>query len=206
MTAAICEISGVASGARRKRTSPRYVFSSRPFTTRAEISLSAATSLLEIIGVLIVLEALMISLIRGTPRVTFIEATPAKWNVFKVIWVPGSPIDCAPTAPTVEPTCGSVQSQGLNGKWSTPGSILALTYFSQQMARKVLTCSSVTLDLLSTAAILSAKRCTIRLISRLSQRSTHWLHPWLSPYAHPIQCPSPRHRIAREYSGLSRLV
>jgi hypothetical protein len=58
------------------------------------------------IGVLIVLEALMISLIRGTPRVTFIEATPAKWNVFRVIWVPGSPIDCAPTAPTVEPIRG----------------------------------------------------------------------------------------------------
>ena len=47
--------------------------------------------------------ALMISLIRGTPRVTFIDATPAKWNVFKVICVPGSPIDCAPTAPTVDP-------------------------------------------------------------------------------------------------------
>jgi len=47
--------------------------------------------------------AFMISLIRGTPRVTFIDATPAKWNVFKVICVPGSPIDCAPTAPTVDP-------------------------------------------------------------------------------------------------------
>lgn len=35
--------------------------------------------------------------------VTFIEATPAKWNVLSVICVPGSPIDCAPTAPTVLP-------------------------------------------------------------------------------------------------------
>jgi hypothetical protein len=45
------------------------------------------------IGVLITLAALMISLIRGTPRVTFIAATPAKWKVFNVIWVPGSPMD-----------------------------------------------------------------------------------------------------------------
>lgn len=55
------------------------------------------------IGVLIIFAALMISFMRGTPSVTFIEATPAKWNVFKVIWVPGSPIDWAPTAPTVDP-------------------------------------------------------------------------------------------------------
>ena len=32
-----------------------------------------------------------------------ILATPAKWKVFKVICVPGSPILCAPTAPTAEP-------------------------------------------------------------------------------------------------------
>jgi hypothetical protein len=30
---------------------------------------------------------LMISLMRGTPRVTFMDATPAKWNVFRVICV-----------------------------------------------------------------------------------------------------------------------
>ena len=47
--------------------------------------------------------ALMISLILGTPSVTFIDATPAKWNVFSVIWVPGSPMDWAPNAPTVDP-------------------------------------------------------------------------------------------------------
>jgi len=55
------------------------------------------------IGVEMTFAALIISLIRGTPSVTFIEATPAKWKVFNVIWVPGSPIDCAPTAPTVDP-------------------------------------------------------------------------------------------------------
>lgn len=46
--------------------------------------------------------------------VTFIEATPAKWKVFNVIWVPGSPIDWAATAPTVEPKndrCGVSQKQ-----------------------------------------------------------------------------------------------
>jgi hypothetical protein len=86
------------------QTSPRYVFSNRPLTMRAEVSLFGDTSFAVMIGVLMFLAALMISLIRGTPSVTFIEATPAKWKVFRVIWVPGSPIDCAPTAPTVEPT------------------------------------------------------------------------------------------------------
>jgi hypothetical protein len=70
---------------------------------RADASLSFVTSLQLMIGVLMAFAAFMISFIRGTPRVTFIDATPAKWNVLRVIWVPGSPIDCAPTAPTVEP-------------------------------------------------------------------------------------------------------
>lgn len=52
---------------------------------------------------LIFLEALIISLMRGTPKVMFIEATPAKWKVFNVIWVPGSPMLCAQRAPTAEP-------------------------------------------------------------------------------------------------------
>jgi hypothetical protein len=60
---------------------------------RADASESLVTSLQLMIGVLISFAALMISFIRGTPSVTFMEATPAKWNVFNVIWVPGSPID-----------------------------------------------------------------------------------------------------------------
>lgn len=36
-------------------------------------------------GVEMFLAALMISLMRGTPSVTFMDATPAKWNVFSVI-------------------------------------------------------------------------------------------------------------------------
>lgn len=47
------------------------------------------------------------------------EATPAKWNVFNVICVPGSPILWAHRAPT-----------------AVPGSILALEYFSLHRFRK----------------------------------------------------------------------
>jgi hypothetical protein len=43
-------------------------------------------------GVLIDLATLITSLSLGTPRVTFLEATPAMWNVFKVICVAGSPM------------------------------------------------------------------------------------------------------------------
>jgi hypothetical protein len=52
---------------------------------RADASESLVTSLQLMMGVLISFAALMISFIRGTPSVTFMEATPAKWNVFKVI-------------------------------------------------------------------------------------------------------------------------
>ena len=45
-----------------------------------------------------------ISSIRGTPRVTLdFEATPAKWKVFNVNWVVGSPILCAAIIPTISP-------------------------------------------------------------------------------------------------------
>lgn len=78
-------VSGGSKPRVNKHTSPSIVFSNRPFTIRADGSLSAVTSLQLIIGVLIFLEALIISLIRGTPRVTFMDATPAKWKVFSVI-------------------------------------------------------------------------------------------------------------------------
>jgi len=45
----------------------------------------------------------IISVNHGTPYVICILATPAKWKVFNVIWVPGSPIDCAAIAPTQSP-------------------------------------------------------------------------------------------------------
>ena len=54
-------------------------------------------------GVEMVLLAFMISLMRGTPCVMFMLATPAKWNVLSVICVPGSPMLCAATPPTGEP-------------------------------------------------------------------------------------------------------
>ncbi|KAH3683385.1 hypothetical protein WICPIJ_005643 [Wickerhamomyces pijperi] len=67
--------------------------------------------------------------------VTFIEATPAKWKVFKVICVPGSPIDCAPMAPT-----------------AVPGSTLARLYFCNEMVRNFNTQARVILQSWSTAA------------------------------------------------------
>ena len=45
----------------------------------------------------------MSSLRRGTPSVTFLAETPAKWKVFKVICVAGSPMDCAATVPMPSP-------------------------------------------------------------------------------------------------------
>ncbi len=49
------------------------------------------------------LATLIISFILGTPRVTFFEETPAKWKVFRVICVAGSPILCAAIDPTTSP-------------------------------------------------------------------------------------------------------
>jgi hypothetical protein len=40
---------------------------------------------------------------RGTPSVTFLSETPAKWKVFRVICVVGSPIDWAATEPIASP-------------------------------------------------------------------------------------------------------
>ena len=39
----------------------------------------------------------------GTPRVTFLAELPAEWNVLSVIWVVGSPTDCAAIVPTISP-------------------------------------------------------------------------------------------------------
>lgn len=79
----------------------------------------------------------------------FIAATPAKWKVFNVIWVPGSPMDCAPTAPT-----------------AVPGSILARTYFDQHRLMNVISWPFVTLVLLSTTARFSAVQATVSARSR----------------------------------------
>mmetsp|Transcript_10679 Transcript_10679/g.24018 ORF Transcript_10679/g.24018 Transcript_10679/m.24018 type:complete len:204 (-) Transcript_10679:1085-1696(-) len=45
----------------------------------------------------------MSSLSRGTPNVTFLAPTPAKWKVFNVICVAGSPTLCAASTPTTSP-------------------------------------------------------------------------------------------------------
>ena len=55
-------------------------------------------------GVLILaLEVKSNSLRRGIPKVKLTPPWPAKWKVFNVIWVDGSPIDCAPVQPTHSP-------------------------------------------------------------------------------------------------------
>lgn len=95
-------------------------------------------------GVLITLEALMISLIRGTPCVILMPATPAKWKVFRVICVPGSPIDCAAMAPTAD-----------------PGSTLALSYFSRQAPMNVI---RVGLDIFAVRSV-----CSLASFAKLDQ-------------------------------------
>ena len=54
-------------------------------------------------GALGFLLILIISFNLGTPKVTFFDDTPAKWKVFSVICVAGSPSDWAAKAPTISP-------------------------------------------------------------------------------------------------------
>ena len=82
------------------RAWPIRVRSTHPLTTRAATSSKGSAKRTLMMGVATLLAALMISLMRGTPAVMFMLATPAKWKVLSVICVPGSPMDCAPTAPT----------------------------------------------------------------------------------------------------------
>ena len=58
-----------------------------------------------IVGVLMFMFAVIkIYLSLGMPRVTFTPAPyPARWKVFRVIWVEGSPTDYAATVPTFSP-------------------------------------------------------------------------------------------------------
>jgi hypothetical protein len=59
----------------------RYVFSSRPLTMRAADSWCGLVSVAAMMGVEMILAALMISLMRGTPSVMLIAAIPAKWKL-----------------------------------------------------------------------------------------------------------------------------
>lgn len=80
----------------------------------------------DILLYLMFLEALIISLMRGTPKVMFMEATPAKWKVFNVIWVPGSPMLCAQRAPTAEP--GSIWALGTRHRRITRQEVGAMSF------------------------------------------------------------------------------
>jgi hypothetical protein len=83
----------------------RVVCSSRQSTFLAFSASLAAAPVRKTVseGAFGFLEMLMISLRRGTPSVTFLEDTPAKWKVFSVIWVAGSPRLWAASAPTISP-------------------------------------------------------------------------------------------------------
>mmetsp|Transcript_69402 Transcript_69402/g.196753 ORF Transcript_69402/g.196753 Transcript_69402/m.196753 type:complete len:307 (+) Transcript_69402:946-1866(+) len=115
------------------------IFSIRPFTMRALSSLYSSCSTHVMMGVDTFLVAFRISLIRGTPRVTFMLATPAKWNVFSVICVAGSPIDCAATTPT-----------------ASPGISMAWMYLLVQRSTKMSSCARVGQQPVSARASASA--------------------------------------------------
>mmetsp|Transcript_9917 Transcript_9917/g.19558 ORF Transcript_9917/g.19558 Transcript_9917/m.19558 type:complete len:244 (-) Transcript_9917:1453-2184(-) len=76
------------------------------------VASASVTSLwrgMDMVGVFNTLDAvIIISRSRGIPRVTF-APDPAKWNVFRVICVEGSPIDWAAIAPTASP--GSTKAE-----------------------------------------------------------------------------------------------
>ncbi len=81
----ILATSGSHSSSMYEMTSEMYVFSILPLTTRAAWISTRFSSSHVMMGVLMSFEALMISLMRGTPCVILMPATPAKWNVFSVI-------------------------------------------------------------------------------------------------------------------------
>ena len=85
-----------------KLRASKIVFSILPLTIHAARSLSCTAGVQVTIGVLITFGALIICFVRGTPRVTLMEAILEKREVFRVIWVPRSPINWAPTAPTAD--------------------------------------------------------------------------------------------------------
>mmetsp|Transcript_20857 Transcript_20857/g.58529 ORF Transcript_20857/g.58529 Transcript_20857/m.58529 type:complete len:238 (+) Transcript_20857:177-890(+) len=114
-------------------------------------------------GVFTVFATLMSSFSRGTPRVTFFAPTPAKWNVFKVICVAGSPTLCAARVPTISP---AKTHDLLNRCLISPR--------SQSNDCLVIFCSSRTLFEAS-----APRRCAFRMIFALSSTS----RPIVSPSA-----------------------
>ena len=82
---------------------------------------------------------LMISFKRGTPRVTFLADTPAKWNVFNVICVAGSPIDCAATVPIPSPGGASaiLKRDSISPMTQSKPARVSLCSFSTRLAAKL---------------------------------------------------------------------
>mmetsp|Transcript_35166 Transcript_35166/g.57794 ORF Transcript_35166/g.57794 Transcript_35166/m.57794 type:complete len:282 (+) Transcript_35166:558-1403(+) len=158
----IYAMSGAYTSLMYSDTCPRVVFSISPLTILALVLLSSRTSEAVMIGVEIFLAALIISLSLGTPRVTFMEATPAKWKVFRVICVPGSEMLCAPIAPT-----------------ASPGSTQERRYFRRARSSRAAACEGVSRATLATS---SAPRS--RSEARCCQASTAaWASVWPSRQA-----------------------
>jgi hypothetical protein len=158
-----------------------------------------------------VFEALMISLIRGTPRVTFMDATPAKWKVFNVICVPGSPIDWAPTAPTVEPEEKSLKSH------STVGEVQVCTWFDfgfdvfhpanfEELSQLIFSHLRSVLD--SGHVGVCTDISFTRLISKqvIHTRSTHRQIRILVPLVLPFQCVEHPARVANSSQTMGNMV
>mmetsp|Transcript_68255 Transcript_68255/g.156707 ORF Transcript_68255/g.156707 Transcript_68255/m.156707 type:complete len:267 (+) Transcript_68255:1186-1986(+) len=113
-------------------TSERTVRSRYPRTIRAAPRSVGSTNSTVRTGVANFFAAPMSSLIRGTPRVMFILETPAKWKVFRVIWVAGSAILWAAMAPT-----------------DSPGSTRARQYLVPHCSRKVCSWARLTVSSVS---------------------------------------------------------
>jgi hypothetical protein len=105
--------SGISSQAASHAPSPaRHSASLRRLmrlaTTRASLTSLPASSGSVMTGVLMRAAAVIrISLRRGIPSVTLASPRPAMWKVLRVIWVEGSPTDCAASTPTASPAATS---------------------------------------------------------------------------------------------------
>mmetsp|Transcript_16189 Transcript_16189/g.44552 ORF Transcript_16189/g.44552 Transcript_16189/m.44552 type:complete len:243 (-) Transcript_16189:1485-2213(-) len=114
-------------------------------------------------GVFTTLATLMSSFSLGTPSVTFLAPTPAKWKVFRVICVAGSPTLCAARVPIISP-----------GKASDFMKRCLISPSSQ--SNDCLVISSTCRIFLEPSAV---RKCAFRMIFALSSTS----RPMVSPSA-----------------------
>lgn len=116
-------------------------------------------------GVEMTREAFMISLMRGTPSVTFMLATPAKWNVLSVICVAGSPMECAATAPTASPGW-------MRARWYLD-SAERRDAMSAERGKRAVWCTTAAATADSSAPAAHALTCGKGAVSRVASKGTH---------------------------------